>query len=74
MAEEQKQEVEKKEEKKPVSEAFKTFLKVVLGLIFVLGGIALVIVWWRPLLKVIEGTLGLFLILVGAIILAIAKE
>ncbi|MCD6133960.1 MAG: hypothetical protein J7J25_00295 [Candidatus Omnitrophica bacterium] len=74
MAEEEKKDMEKKEEKKPASEAAKTFLKIVLGLIFVLGGLALVVVWWKELLSVIKGTLGLFLIMVGAIILAIAKE
>jgi len=74
MAEEEKKDMEKKEEKKPASEAAKTFLKIVIRIDFFLGGLALVVVWREKLLDVIEGTLGLFLIMVGAIILAIAKE
>ena len=70
MAEEEKKEMEKK----PTSEAAKTFFKIILGLIFVIGGIALAIFWWKDLWTVVKGTLGLFLVMVGAIILAIAKE
>ena len=48
--------------------------KVILGLIFlVLGGVA-VLKWWDFLLMIIKGCIGLFLLLISAITLAIAKE
>jgi hypothetical protein len=50
------------------------FLKVILGIAFlVLGGWA-VLKWWKALVLVGKGCIGLFLILVGVVTLAIAKE
>jgi len=49
-------------------------LKVILGLGFlVLGGVA-VLKFWPQLILMIKGVSGLLLIMVGMIILAIAKE
>jgi len=63
-------EVKKVDSKKVVSALF----KVALGLAFlVLGGLA-VIRWWKDLLVVFKGCIGLFVILAGVITLAIAKE
>jgi len=51
-----------------------TLFKVVLGVVFlVLGGLA-VLKWWKALLLIIKGGIGLLLILAGVITLAIAKE
>ncbi|MCX5668740.1 MAG: hypothetical protein NTX89_01270 [Candidatus Omnitrophica bacterium] len=51
-----------------------TLFKVVLGLVFlVLGGLA-ILKFWGALLVIIQGCIGLFLILAGVITLAIAKE
>lgn len=51
-----------------------TFFKVVLGLLFlVLGGLA-ILRYWGSLLVIVQGCIGLFLILAGVITLAIAKE
>jgi hypothetical protein len=51
-----------------------TLFKVILGLVFlVLGGVA-ILKFWGELLVIIKGGIGLFLILAGVIILAIAKE
>ncbi|MFH0918448.1 MAG: hypothetical protein V1830_04875 [Candidatus Omnitrophota bacterium] len=51
-----------------------TLFKVVLGLAFlVLGGLA-ILKFWGALLVIIQGGIGLFLILAGVITLAIAKE
>ncbi len=51
-----------------------TLFKVVLGLVFlVLGGLA-ILKFWGALLVIIQGGIGLFLILAGVITLAIAKE
>jgi hypothetical protein len=51
-----------------------TLLKVLLGLLFlVLGGLA-ILKFWGALLVIIQGGIGLFLILAGIITLAIAKE
>ncbi len=53
---------------------FSTLLKVVLGLAFlVLGGLA-ILRWWKLLLLIVKGCVGLFLLLAGVITLAIAKE
>jgi fatty acid desaturase len=70
MAEEVKQEENKQDAKK----IFSTILKVLLGLVFLVLGLGAVIRWWQVLLLVIKGCIGLFLILVGVITLAIAKE
>lgn len=53
---------------------FKAILKIIIGLALIAAGIALVIVWIKPLLILIQGCLGLFLIMAGAITIAIAKE
>ena len=51
-----------------------TLFKVVLGLAFlVLGGLA-ILRFWGALLTIVQGCIGLFLILAGVITLAIAKE
>lgn len=70
MAEEVKQEEKKVEAKK----IFSTIFKVILGLVLLaLGGMA-ILTWWQPLLMIVKGCIGLFLILAGIITLAIAKE
>ena len=53
---------------------FATLLKVVLGLAFLVLGILAVVRWWKLLLLIVKGCVGLFLILAGIITLAIAKE
>lgn len=71
MAEETKtQEAEKTEGGK----IFKTIFKVLLGIALLIVGLVLVVAWKGELLVLIKGGLGLFLILAGAITLAIAKE
>ncbi|MCF7875169.1 MAG: hypothetical protein K9M14_05860 [Candidatus Omnitrophica bacterium] len=62
------------EQKKKGAAAVKTALKIILGLIFIGLGIWAVIAWWKDLLVVIKGCIGLFAILAGAITIAIAKE
>ncbi len=51
-----------------------TFLKVILGLVFLGLGVWAVLRWWEFLFMMIRGGIGLFLILAGVITLAIAKE
>ena len=70
MAEEVKQE-EKKPETKGV---FSTIFKVILGLALLVLGVWAIIAWREDLLTVIRGCVGGFLILAGAITLAIAKD
>ena len=53
---------------------FSTLLKVILGLAFLALGAIAILRWWRLLLIIIKGCIGLFLILAGVITLAIAKE
>ncbi len=70
MAEEVKQEEKKAESKSGFSAA----VKYILGLVLLVVGLAAVIRWRIPLLIVVKGCIGLFLILAGIITLAIAKE
>ena len=70
MAEKVKQEEKKVDAKKAIS----TILKVILGLVFLALGIWAIVVWWKDLLLVIRGCIGLFLILAAVITFAIAKE
>lgn len=70
MVEEAKQE----EKKVETSKVMATIFKVVLGLAFLLLGVLAILKWWIPLLTIVKGSIGLFLILAGIITLAIAKE
>ncbi len=72
MAEEVKE--NKEQEKKDSGKGVKTFLKVILGIVFL--GLGAYLIWrWRwDLIALVKGSIGLFLILAGAITLAIAKE
>ena len=64
----------KQEEKKEPSKVLSTIFKVVLGLAFLVLGVAAIIAWRYELLLVVKGCIGGFLILAGIITLAIAKE
>ena len=52
----------------------KTAFKVIIGLVLIGIGAWCVITFWPQLINVIKGCIGLFLILVGAITVAIAKD
>jgi hypothetical protein len=51
-----------------------TIFKVILGLAFLILGVLAIIAWRGALLLVIKGCIGPFLLLAGAITLAVAKE
>jgi hypothetical protein len=51
-----------------------TLFKVILGIAFLVVGVAAVLRWGKLLIMIIKGCIGLFLILAGVITLAIAKE
>ncbi len=51
-----------------------TIFKVILGLVFLLLGVLAILKWWKLLLIIVKGCIGLFLLLAGIITLAIAKE
>ncbi len=70
MAEEVKQE----EKKVEVGKIMSTIFKVILGLVFLTLGAWAIIGWWKDLVTVFKGCIGMFLILAGIITLAIAKE
>lgn len=70
MAEEIKKEEVKTDSKKTVS----TLLKVILGMIFLILGIVVTIVFRGPIIQIIKGCIGPFLILAGIVTLAIAKD
>ena len=61
--------IEKKETK-----SSKSTVKVIIGIVLVILGLLLVVVWWGHIWGLFKGCLGLFLILSGAVTLAIAKE
>ncbi len=48
--------------------------KVIVGVIFIILGLAAVIYWWKELVDLIRGFIGLFLIMIGAIAIIIAKK
>ena len=52
----------------------KPSIKVVIGIVLIIIGLALAIKWWFSLLILIRGCIGLLLIMAGAIAIAIAKE
>ncbi len=52
----------------------KTILKMAIGGLLIVLGLLAVIVWWKDLFTMVRGFLGLFLIMAGAIVIAIAKE
>ena len=62
------------EEKKGGSQAAKTALKVIVGLLLLALGAWLVWFWRWEVWTVIKGFLGMVVILAGVIFLAIAKE
>lgn len=74
MAEEAKETKEPEKEKADAGKGVKTLLKYLLGIALVVVGVWLVWVWRNDLLVLVRGGLGLFLILAGAITIAIAKE
>ena len=67
-------EIKKEEQKAEPSKLPGTILKVILGLVLLVLGVAAIVRWWQLLLMIIKGCIGLFLILAGVITLAIAKE
>ena len=74
MADEVKQETKQEEKKVDVKKVMSTIFKVLLGLVFLALGVLAIIRWWQPLLILVKGGIGLFLIMAGLITLAIAKE
>jgi hypothetical protein len=68
------EEVKKEEKKVDVKKVISTIFKVILGLVFLALGVLAILAWWKDLLALVRGGIGLFLILAGVITLAIAKE
>ena len=54
--------------------AVSTFVKVIIGLAFLVSGVLAILRWFPQLLILVQGSIGLFLILAGIITLAIAKD
>lgn len=61
-------------EKKSAKEVASKILKVILGAVFVVAGIALIIICWGDVWTLIKGSIGVVLLLAGVICFAIAKE
>lgn len=71
--EEKTKDVQEKKEKK-ISEGGKSLVKYVLGVLLVVLGLVAVIGLWASVWIIIKGCIGLFLIIAGAVTIAIAKE
>ncbi|UCG35102.1 MAG: hypothetical protein JSW17_06345 [Candidatus Omnitrophota bacterium] len=67
MAEEQAQEKKK-------GAGLKKAFGILMGILLIVAGITLVVLWFADLLIVVRGCVGAFLALAGAITIAIAKE
>lgn len=65
---------EEKKEKKPTKQIAMKGLKVILGLVLLVGGIALIYVLWPSVWTLIKGAIGVIVLLAGVVCLAIAKE
>jgi len=65
---------EEAKEKGSTSNVTLAVSKFVLGLVLVSLGILAIIAWRSSLVTVLKGCVGLFLVLVGLISMAIAKE
>jgi len=52
----------------------KSGIKVIIGIVLIIAGLSAVIRWAPSLWTVVKGFIGLFLIMAGAITIAIAKE
>jgi hypothetical protein len=74
MAEENKQEVQSESGKNSAGDVFKKILKVILGIIFLALGVWLIWLFRFDLVIVVKGFIGLFLVLVGLITIAIARD
>ena len=76
MPEEVKEEVKTPEEPKEekTKATVRTIFKVILGLVLIVLGVWVVLIWRIPLWIIIRGCLGPFLILAGIITLGMAKE
>ncbi len=62
------------EEKKSVKAGIMTALKIALGIVLVIGGIWAIVIWRWDVLALIRGSIGVVILLAGAICFAIAKE
>jgi len=61
-------------EKKESCASTKSVAKLIIGGVLVVLGLIAVVKWWASFLVIFSGVIGLFLILAGAITIAIAKE
>ena len=59
---------------KKTSVGSKPSLKVIIGVVLIIIGLAAAIKWRFSLLILVQGCIGLLLIMAGAIAIAIAKE
>ena len=62
------------EEKKSAKGGIMTALKIALGVILLIIGILAIICWRWDVLALIRGSIGVIILLAGAICFAIAKE
>lgn len=64
----------KTNEKSITTSTSKAKIKVIIGVSLIALGVLAVIVWWSDLWLVVRGLGGLFLLIGGLIVIAIAKE
>ena len=64
------QEIKKPDSKK----AYLIAIKVIIGLAFLVFGVAAMLKWLPALLVLIKGLIGIIFIMIGLVILAVAKD
>ncbi len=68
------QETSAVEDNKKGSEKMKMIGKIIIGLVIILLGLWALIGWWKDFVVLFKGGIGLVLILVGLIVVMLAKE
>jgi membrane-bound ClpP family serine protease len=66
--------IKKEDQSDPGSRLLPVIIKVVLGLVFLALGVWAIMRWFNSFKILFQGCVGVFLLLVGVIVLAFAKE
>ncbi len=63
--------LEQPEEKKPIGKSIAKFAKIFCGILIILGGLFLIWMFLPEFIKVLEGLVGVILILIGLLVAAL---
>lgn len=68
------QESQKDDQVTEESGYFRNTVKLIVGLTFVFLGIVAVLRWWTDVMIMLKGSIGVMVILLGALVLSLAKD